>query len=59
MTRVLASALVLTLTGPALGQTLTCETSGDHRHCFDHHSYVSTEERTGDCVPGWDGRGRA
>jgi hypothetical protein len=46
---------------PALAQTPThtCETSGAYRHCFDHHGYLSTEERSGDYVHGWDSNGRA
>jgi hypothetical protein len=36
-------ALTLAMTGPSLGRTLTCETSGDRRHCFDR-GYLSTEE---------------
>jgi hypothetical protein len=51
--------LALAMTGPSLGQTLTCETQGDRRHCFDHHGYLSTEERSGDYVHGWDNQGRA
>jgi hypothetical protein len=31
---------------------LTCETSRDRRHCFDHHCYESTEERSGYYVHG-------
>jgi hypothetical protein len=46
MTRVLALAVAV-LTGPAVGQSLTCETRGDIRHCFGHHGYLSTEERSG------------
>jgi hypothetical protein len=42
----------------ALAQTLTCETSGAYRHCFDHRGYESTEERRGDYVHGWDSNGR-
>ena len=57
MTRILALALALS-TAPALEQsTLTCETQGDRRHCFDHHGYLSTEERSGDYVHGHDNRG--
>jgi hypothetical protein len=56
--RVLALALGLVVTGPAVGQSLTCETSGSYRHCFDHHGYLSTEERSGDYVHGWDSQGR-
>ena len=59
MMRVVALALALAMTGPSLGQTLTCETQGDTRHCFDHHGYLSTEERSGDYVHGWDSWGRA
>jgi hypothetical protein len=44
---------------PALGQTLTCETRGDTRHCFDHHGHLSTEERSGDYVHGGESQGRA
>jgi hypothetical protein len=54
--RRLALALVMT-GGRALAQTLTCETSGAYRHCFDHHGYESTEERRGDYVHGWDSNG--
>jgi hypothetical protein len=57
MTRAVALALFL-LTGPALGQTLTCETQGAVSHCFDHHGYETTEERSGDYVHGHDNRGR-
>jgi hypothetical protein len=38
---------------------LACETRDDTRHCFDHHGYTSTEERSGDHVRGWDGAGHA
>ena len=49
----------LVLAAPAsAGPTLTCETRGDIRHCFDHHGYESTEERSGDYVHGWDSQGR-
>jgi hypothetical protein len=49
MTRILALTLSLALTGPAFGQTLTltCDTSSDRRHCFDHRGYLSTEECSG------------
>jgi hypothetical protein len=55
MTRALVLALVFAAS-PAVAQspTLTCETSGAIRHCFDHHSYLPTEERSGDYVHGWD-----
>ena len=51
----------LIATAPALAQPsgLTCETSGAYRHCFDHHGYLSTEERSGDYVHGWDSEGHA
>jgi hypothetical protein len=39
--------------------TLTCETRGDTRHCFDHHGYLSTEERSGDYTHGWDSEGHS
>jgi hypothetical protein len=58
MTRVLILTLALAMTGQSLSQTLTCETSGGYRHCFDHHGYLSTEERSGDYVHGWDNQGR-
>jgi hypothetical protein len=48
MTRPVALALACGFAvtgGPSLGQTLTCETSGTYWHCFDHHGYLSTEER--------------
>jgi hypothetical protein len=32
---------------------------GDTHHCFDHHGYLSTEERPGDYVHGWDSEGHA
>ena len=57
MTRALALELALAMTGPALGQTLTCETSGSYRHSFDHRGYLSAEERSGDYVHGWDSEG--
>jgi hypothetical protein len=67
MTRRIAHALVALLLVVAFlmigGQSraqdgLTCEASGDRRHCFDHHSYLSTEEWSGDYLSGWDNRGR-
>ena len=54
MIRILALALAFAMTGPSLGQTLTCDIGGSHRHCFDHYGYLSTEERSGDYVHGWD-----
>ena len=48
MIRILALALAFAMTGPSLGQTLTCDIGGSHRHCFDHYGYLSTEERSGD-----------
>jgi hypothetical protein len=62
MTRVIALAFAsLVAATPASAQppTLTCETRGAYRHCFDHHGYESTEERSGDYVHGWDNRGKA
>jgi hypothetical protein len=58
MTRVLALAFALATAPAAAGQTLTCETRGDTRHCFDHHGYLSTEERgAGGYTHGWDNEG--
>ena|SRR5271166_5246648 len=47
MSRLVALAFALAA-APALAQTptLTCETGGAYRHCFDHHGYESTEERS-------------
>jgi hypothetical protein len=60
MIRVLPLALALAMiVGQSLAQILTCETSGAYRHCFDHHGYLSTEERSGDNVHGHDSQGRA
>jgi hypothetical protein len=59
MTRVLILTFALAMTGQSLSQTLTCETSSGYRHCYDHHGYLSTEERSGDYVRGWDRKGRA
>jgi hypothetical protein len=62
MTRVLAFALILSAASAVTETptpTLTCETRGDIRHCFDHHGYESTEERSGDYVHGRDNRGGA
>jgi hypothetical protein len=49
------------LTGnPSFGQTLTCETHGDIRHCWDERgNTVVTEERHGDYIHGHDNRGGA
>jgi hypothetical protein len=61
MFRFLGGLAAAILTGSALGahaQTLTCETSGAYRHCFDHHGYLSIEQRSGDYVHGWDSNGR-
>jgi hypothetical protein len=57
----IALALTFAAATPAGAQPpgLTCETSGDRRHCFDHHGYLSTEERSGAYVHGWDSEGRA
>jgi hypothetical protein len=54
-------ALVLALAAaPASAQTLTCETSGSYRHCFDHHGYESTVQSSpGGYTHGWDNRGKA
>jgi hypothetical protein len=46
MTHLVAVALAIFVDG------LTCETSGDMRHCFDHRGYESTEERSGEYVHG-------
>jgi hypothetical protein len=44
----------------AFGGEITCETSGDIRHCFDHHGFESTEERSpGGYTHGHDNQGRA
>jgi hypothetical protein len=60
VTRALVLELALAVTGPVLGQTLTCETRGDIRHCFDHHCYLSAEDRgAGGYTHGWDNQGRA
>jgi hypothetical protein len=59
MIRPFALALAIAMTGPLLGRTLTCETQGDTRHCFDHHGHLSTEERSGDYAHGWDSEGHA
>jgi hypothetical protein len=56
MRRVLFLALALTAAPAAAGEMLTCETQGDRRHCFDQHGYLSTEERSGDYVHGWNNR---
>jgi hypothetical protein len=58
MARAMALAIALATT-PARAGELTCEMRGDIRHCFDHHGYESTEERSGDYVHGHDNRGRA
>jgi hypothetical protein len=58
----LAAALILGVVLPALAQTpsLTCETSGSYRHCFNHQGYDSTEQQSpGGYVHGWDNRGHA
>jgi hypothetical protein len=59
MRRILALALGIAMTVHSLGQALTCKTQGDRRHCFDHHGYLSTEERSGDYVHAHDTQGRA
>jgi hypothetical protein len=53
------ASLIAAASGFAQTPTLTCETSGAYRHCFDHHGYESTEERSGDYVHGRDNRGGA
>jgi hypothetical protein len=51
MIRLVVLALALAAaTASAQTPTLTCETRGDTRRCFDHHGYESTEERSGDYV---------
>jgi hypothetical protein len=57
--RVVALAFTLAAAPASAGPTLTCETRGDIRHCFDHHGYLSTEEPSGDYVHGWDNRSGA
>jgi hypothetical protein len=62
MTRRLVAPAFALVAVPALAQTptLTCEMRGDIRHCFDHHGYESTEQRSpGGYVHGWDNRGGA
>jgi hypothetical protein len=59
MTRVVALAFALVAAPASAGPTLTCETSGAYRHCFDHHGYASAEERSGDYVHGRDSQGHA
>jgi hypothetical protein len=61
MTRVLALAFVLTAFPASAEQpTLTCETRGDIRRCWDDHgNTVVTEERSGEYVHGRDNRGGA
>jgi hypothetical protein len=55
----LALALAL-MAAPAFAGTLTCETQGDRRHCWNEHGdTVVTEERSGDYVHGHDNRGGA
>jgi hypothetical protein len=52
----IGAVLALAMTGPSLAQTVTCEVGGSYRHCFDHHGYLSTEERSGDYTHGWTAR---
>jgi hypothetical protein len=60
MTRILPLAFAFVLAAaPASAGTLTCDTRGDIRRCFDHRVYESTEERSRDYVHGWDNQGRA
>jgi hypothetical protein len=59
VTRLLALAFALAATSPSLAQTVTCEANGSYRHCLDHRGYLSTEERRGDYVHGWDNQGHA
>jgi hypothetical protein len=61
VTRILSLALVLVAgaVSPRAESSLTCETRGDIRHCFDDHGHESTEERSGDYVHGHDNQGRA
>jgi hypothetical protein len=44
---------------PASAGMLTCEVSGAGKtaHCFDHHGYLSTEERGGNYIHGHDNQG--
>jgi hypothetical protein len=56
---IVAAVLTALAASPAAAQSLICETSGATRHCFDHHGYLSTEERSGDYVHGWDNKGHA
>ena len=50
VTRILSLALILVAgaVSARAESSLTCETQGHVRHCFDHHGYESTEERSGD-----------
>jgi hypothetical protein len=57
--RILSLALALAPAPAWPEQTLTCETSGAYRLCFDHHGYESTEQRSGDYTHGWDSKGHA
>ena len=60
MMRIVPVALALASVSASAGPTLTCETRGDIRHCWDSHgNTVITEERSGDYTHGWDGKGHA
>jgi hypothetical protein len=59
MTRLVVLALALAAAPASAGPTLTCEISGAGKaaHCFGHHGYLSTDERSGDYVHGHDNQG--
>jgi hypothetical protein len=61
MTRLVVLALALAAAPASAMPRLTCEVSGAGKaaHCFDHHGYLSTEERSGDYVHGHDNQGHA
>jgi hypothetical protein len=62
MTRILALAFALVAATPASAgpPTLTCETRGDIRHCWNERGdTVLTEERSGDYTHGHDNHGHA
>jgi hypothetical protein len=61
MIRALTLALALAISGPSLAQTLTCETNGAYRHCWNERGNTVTEERLpgSEYTHGWDREGHA
>jgi hypothetical protein len=61
MTKIAYMFAVLAVTGPALGQNLTCETRGNLGHCWDRSgtTVLTQEAAPGGYAHSWDDKGHS